>query len=368
MNNLRLRILTIFALMFAVASYVVGGEEEHVYQRRMVYSFPTIGEYEVLVADFHMHTTYSDGSLSPTERVWEAYREGFDAIAITDHSNFRAYAEVKTLCEELGIVLIRGLETGGPGHILVLGVSDKYQPQDPHSWASSEEEAKDSGKTFYQERYRHVAACGGVALYAHPHVRLPPPLRWAIDQGTMIGVEVYNGLVGSGWGTVRSHGVSCYPFAFNWALEHNLGVFADSDVHDRNEGPSRPRNLLLTRARSADAVVEALRNRRNIAWFNNMLWASEGLLAEYVQAVVRIKRLSLDLDENVAYSRLENLGAVPLQARIIMPHQPVQELELKQGEIYLFRHLDNTQRLTVDWQNLWISPEETLTTRHPVSE
>ncbi len=286
MNSPRLRILTILALLFAVASYVVGGEKDHVYQRRMVYSFPTIGEYEVLVADFHMHTTYSDGSLSPTERVWEAYREGFDAIAITDHSNFRAYAEVKTLCEELGIVLIRGLETGGPGHILVLGVSDKYQPQDPHSWASSEEEAKDSGKTFYQERYRHVAACGGVAVYAHPHVRLPPPLRWAIDQGTMIGVEVYNGLVGSGWGTVRSHGVSCYPFAFNWALEHNLGVFADSDVHNRNEGPSRPRNLLLTRARSADAVVEALRNRRNIAWFNNMLWASEGLLAEYVQAVV----------------------------------------------------------------------------------
>jgi len=368
MNNPRLRVLTIVALMFAVTSYSVGQEGQHVCQRRTTYSFPRVGEYEVLVADFHIHTTYSDGSLSPTERVWEAYREGLDAMAITDHKNWRAYPEAKKLCEELGIVLIRGLETGGPGHVLVLGVSEKYRPQDAHNWAASEEEAKDSGRTFYQERYRQVATCGGVAVYAHPHVGLPQSIRWAIDQGTMVGVEVYNQVVSGGWGTVRSHGAYCYPFAFRWALEHNLGVFANSDVHKRSECPNRPRNLLLTRARSADAVVEALRNRRNIAWFNNMLWASEELLAEYVQAVVRIERPSLDLDENVAYSRLENLGAVPLQARIRMPHLPVQELELKQGEIYLLRHRDNTQRLTVDWQNLWISPEETLTTRYLVSE
>ncbi len=362
--NTRLRIVTTFGLMLAVVSCSAGWEGEQAHQRRTTYSFPKVGECEVLVADFHMHTTFSDGSLLPAERVWEAYREGFDAIAITDHGTWRAYPEVKKLCEELGIVLVRGLETGGPGHIVVLGVSDTYQPRDAHNWAPSEEEAKDSGRTFYQERYGHVAACGGVAVYAHPHVGLPEPILWAINQGTLVGVEVYNEVVGSGWRAVLSHGVSCYPFAFRWALEHNLGVFANSDAHGHSEGPNRPKNLLLARGRSAEAVVEALRNRRNIAWFNNMLWASEGLLSEYVEAVVRVERPKLELDENVAYSKLENLGAVPLQARIRMPHQPVQELELRQGETYIFRHTDKAQRLTVDWQNLWISPDETLTTRY----
>ena len=39
----------------------------------------------MLKADLHMHSTASDGQLSPTEVVRLASRSGLDVIALTDH-------------------------------------------------------------------------------------------------------------------------------------------------------------------------------------------------------------------------------------------------------------------------------------------
>jgi hypothetical protein len=46
---------------------------------------PNILGYQTLKCDFHMHTIFSDGVVWPTVRVTEAWEEGLDAIAITDH-------------------------------------------------------------------------------------------------------------------------------------------------------------------------------------------------------------------------------------------------------------------------------------------
>ena len=46
---------------------------------------PDILGYQSLKCDFHMHTIFSDGIVWPTFRVDEAWEEGLDAIAITDH-------------------------------------------------------------------------------------------------------------------------------------------------------------------------------------------------------------------------------------------------------------------------------------------
>ncbi|HOI80411.1 MAG TPA: PHP domain-containing protein, partial [Petrimonas sp.] len=46
---------------------------------------PDVNGFKVLKCDFHMHTVFSDGDVWPTVRVQEAWREGLDAIAITDH-------------------------------------------------------------------------------------------------------------------------------------------------------------------------------------------------------------------------------------------------------------------------------------------
>ena len=46
---------------------------------------PQVNGYNVYKADFHIHTSYSDGRVNPDGRVLEAWYDGLDIIAITDH-------------------------------------------------------------------------------------------------------------------------------------------------------------------------------------------------------------------------------------------------------------------------------------------
>jgi hypothetical protein len=58
------------------------------------------GGWRVLSADFHVHTRFSDGFLSPLDVVLQAERRGLDALAVTEHNNLfpgqlaRAFSEV----------------------------------------------------------------------------------------------------------------------------------------------------------------------------------------------------------------------------------------------------------------------------------
>ncbi|MBQ9961990.1 MAG: hypothetical protein IJO90_01340, partial [Alistipes sp.] len=52
---------------------------------------PTIDGYTLYKADFHTHTIYSDGDVTPRQRVREAWYDGLDIVAITDHLEIRTY-------------------------------------------------------------------------------------------------------------------------------------------------------------------------------------------------------------------------------------------------------------------------------------
>lgn len=43
--------------------------------------------------NLHTHTVFSDGLVRPTVRIDEAYREGLDVIAITEHIEYRPHEE-----------------------------------------------------------------------------------------------------------------------------------------------------------------------------------------------------------------------------------------------------------------------------------
>ncbi|MBK1809186.1 PHP domain-containing protein [Clostridium sp. YIM B02505] len=61
-------------------------------------------------AEFHCHTTSSDGKLSPTEVVKRAKSKGIEYLAITDHDNTEGIDEALEAAKLYGIKLIPGIE------------------------------------------------------------------------------------------------------------------------------------------------------------------------------------------------------------------------------------------------------------------
>jgi predicted metal-dependent phosphoesterase TrpH len=60
--------------------------------------------------DLHIHSTYSDGLLTPTEIAEYAQRVGLQAIAVTDHDDLSAFAEAAAAGARLGLDVIPGVE------------------------------------------------------------------------------------------------------------------------------------------------------------------------------------------------------------------------------------------------------------------
>lgn len=74
--------------------------------------------------DLHVHSTASDGTLSPTALVEEAYAHGVSVLALTDHDTMDGVEEARQAAERCGIELIAGVElnTDSPaGEVHVLG-------------------------------------------------------------------------------------------------------------------------------------------------------------------------------------------------------------------------------------------------------
>lgn len=61
-------------------------------------------------ADLHMHTTFSDGALSPQELLEQASRAGLTIVSITDHDNVGAFDDAIPLGKRMGIEVIPGVE------------------------------------------------------------------------------------------------------------------------------------------------------------------------------------------------------------------------------------------------------------------
>lgn len=78
--------------------------------------------------DLHMHSTYSDGSMTPEELLQEAKRIGLSAIALTDHDTIDGVAEFTELGKQYGITTVPGVEISvdtklpNNGHMHILGL------------------------------------------------------------------------------------------------------------------------------------------------------------------------------------------------------------------------------------------------------
>ena len=60
--------------------------------------------------DLHTHSTFSDGSDTPTQLAEKAHDLGISAIALTDHDTTLSHVEMSAACSKLGLELVTGVE------------------------------------------------------------------------------------------------------------------------------------------------------------------------------------------------------------------------------------------------------------------
>jgi len=60
--------------------------------------------------DLHVHTSASDGIMSPSEVVWQAAERGVFLLGITDHDTTEGLAEAGEAAAAAGVVLVPGVE------------------------------------------------------------------------------------------------------------------------------------------------------------------------------------------------------------------------------------------------------------------
>ncbi|NLW16273.1 MAG: PHP domain-containing protein [Firmicutes bacterium] len=131
-----------------------------------------------MVIDLHVHSTYSDGCLSPGQLVERAQQLGIRAIALTDHDTVAGIPELLARGEQLGISVLPGVELSCEGyHILGYGVDCNYGPllRQLQELANARQQRAERivarlasiGIELELERIRELA---GVGVIGRPHV------------------------------------------------------------------------------------------------------------------------------------------------------------------------------------------------------
>ncbi|MEO5956612.1 MAG: PHP domain-containing protein [Nitrospiraceae bacterium] len=132
--------------------------------------------------DLHLHTTHSDGSLSPTDVLRLAHKAGVTALAITDHDIVTGMPEAIAAGAELGIEIIPGVEISsrvGNSELHILGYFLHWQDPELNQRLATLRESRHSRNPQIIERlralgldvtYEEVRALAGTDAVGRPHI------------------------------------------------------------------------------------------------------------------------------------------------------------------------------------------------------
>ncbi len=270
---------------------------EPVTRARTAVKLPNIPGYLTLKCDFHIHTVFSDGLVWPTVRAEEAWREGLDAIAITDHIEYlphkadvstnhnRAHDLAARLGGELDVLVIRGSEVTRdmpPGHLNAIFVTNSMSLA-VTNWLDVFREARDQGGfVFWNHPGWEPQLTDGKIKWHPEHTQL-------VEQGLMHGIEIVN---------ARDY----YPEAHRWAIEKKLTIFSNSDIHEPlnldyhvHAGDHRPLTLVFAKERTLASIKEALFDRRTAVYFGDRLIGEERFLRPLFDLSVKVMNPAITL-------------------------------------------------------------------------
>jgi len=276
-------------------------------------TFPDVNGYQTLTSDFHTHTVFSDGTVWPTVRVQEAWRNGLDALAITDHIEYlphqddvkpdfnRPYEIAKPEADSLHLMLIRGIEITRDephGHFNAIFMEDCDTLNTP--------DQKDAVRLANEQ--------GAFVTWNHPEWKRTGDKVWGeiqqeyFDLGWMHGIEVFNGN-------------SYYVNAHQWAMDKNLTIIGATDVHgpinevyDYSRDEQRAMTLIFVEEKTPKGIKDALFAKRTVAFSNNTLVGREEWVRPLYEASVSLQLTEVTLKGKTPFMvPIHNSSAVPFE-------------------------------------------------------
>ncbi len=254
---------------------------------------PEIPGYKTLKYDPHMHTVFSDGMVWPTVRLHEAWREGLDAISITDHIEYRPFSAdvisdhnrpyeiAKPLAEQMDMLLIHGTEITRampPGHFNAIFLEDA-NPVDVGDWRDALSAAKAQDAFIFWNHPGWARQQPDTTLWWDEHT-------WLLENGMLHGIEVVNGN-------------EYYPEAHLWCIEKNLTMIGATDVHnpigmdyDLAGGERRSMTLVFAKERSEEGIREALFAGRTAVYFQDKLIAPQEILDQLFKGSLQVRSVT----------------------------------------------------------------------------
>lgn len=335
----------LFALLLAITPLVATAQ----YNPDIIYTdiskaalrteiiLPEVNGYTLYKADLHIHTIYSDGDCTPTYRVREAWNDGLDIIAITDHIEYRRQEPrwleflkgytggeaikarnrnvIKTPATEEGILVdlnygvkeaVKAAEkydmlvipaaeiTREPvniGHYNVLFTTDNNKIYDPDPLQSM----------------RNARKQGALIMHNHPGWKRKSVAKTefelqAYSEGLIDGIEVVNG-------------VQFYPKIIDRAVTENLFMASNTDIHPttaehyRMKGDFRNMTFILAKDKSLKSIREALEARRTICYSGGQVIGEESLLKALFDSSIKAQVISTDKkNQTIAVTNMSSLN------------------------------------------------------------
>ncbi|HOK08989.1 MAG TPA: hypothetical protein PLT82_06195 [Candidatus Hydrogenedens sp.] len=278
---------------------------------------PNVDDFITLKCDFHMHTVFSDGRVWPDLRVIEAWATGLDAIAITDHiegpvdrpfltgDDNSSNELAKGTAERYGMILIKGGEITREqpyGHYNALFLKDVNLVDNEDPFTAIENAVKQ----------------GAFIQWNHPDWNSATRNKFEfqkklLEKGYLHGVEISNG---SDW----------YPHVIDWALENNLTMMGNSDLHGLIMGEfqldkfQRPMTLVFAKEKTEQGIREALDNKRTVVWIADLINGREEWVSKLFLSCVRFGKIQVTNPEKKEGKLIiENISDVPWSIQFMGP-------------------------------------------------
>lgn len=254
---------------------------------------PDVDGFITLKVDLHMHTINSDGLVAPSMRVTEAFVEGLDAIAITDHQPAfgkpedwdydQSYKQALDEASNRDILLIKGMELSHNqsdiGHLNFLFVKDCNDYRIPMDFGR-----KEVHEALVQAQEEGAWVTGNHPGWPDRNSDLGEFWTEEIEAGRIQGMEVFNSF-------------EFYPLVIDHIRKYGLAFIGASDQHrpmnfaiDLTRS-MRPMTLVFAEERSVESIHDALKARRSVAYANNLLAGDPYWLLKLFRGSLKIEKV-----------------------------------------------------------------------------